>query len=452
VSRADPGVITVRPFTLDDLEEAADFCDRARLDDPGIEPFAQRLALIATGPRAMLPLWQVAEGEDGLLHGIAFAAVREQRESANVALGKVESHAENVPPVKATPVVGVVSRPPRQPYAGMPNLGALAGSRVGKSAAVLPVAPERPQGIYPKTLQPAKPREPLVLKPARPPEPQGPLVSQSLGSNPSGAAARGLSSNTAASPSPTAFTSTFAQTSASTNAPLAAIKPLRTTLEIYVAVAPQLRRQSLGRALLEPLMQWVQAAQEPVALRARVNDLPDSRAGLSFLKALGFSASVAQLTLSWAQGPIAPRELPALSLRQLAPGDSAGLQQLSRLTDAAWAGAPDAFQTRADELAQLMSELGRLVILASADGRGVGYLSGVWLGKTLGIEEVAVLPDYRRAGVGRALVTFALQQNARAAILSVSEENRAARAMYRALGFKETARKLILTLAGGPPV
>jgi len=125
------------------------------------------------------------------------------------------------------------------------------------------------------------------------------------------------------------------------------------------------------------------------------------------------------------------------------------LQQLSRLTDAAWAGAPDAFQTRADELAQLMSELGRLVILASADGRGVGYLSGVWLGKTLGIEEVAVLPDYRRAGVGRALVTFALQKNARAAILSVSEENRAARAMYRSLGFTQTARKLIYTLQGG---
>jgi ribosomal-protein-alanine N-acetyltransferase len=448
VARSDPGVITVRPFTLDDLEAAADFCDRARLEDPGIEPFAQRLALIATGPRAMLPLWQVAEGEDGLLHGIAFAAVREQRESANVALGKVESHAENVPAPKAPPVIGAVSKAPRQPYAGMPNLGALAGSRVGKSAAVLPVAPEKPQGIYPKTLQPAKPREAaLTLKPARPPERKESVAYQPLGQQLKEES--GFASLAAKSPSPFTSTPTLASTSTSTKVPLAAIKPLRTTLEIYVAVAPQLRRQSLGRALLEPLMQWVQEAQEPVALRARVNDAPESRAGLAFLKALGFAASVAQLTLNWSEATLVPRELPALSLRQLVPGDSAGLQQLSRLTDAAWAGAPDAFQTRADELAQLMSELGRLVILASADGRGVGYLSGVWLGKTLGIEEVAVLPDYRRAGIGRALVTFALQQNARAAILSVSEENRAARAMYRALGFKETARKLIYTLQGG---
>lgn len=446
MARSDPGVITVRPFTLDDLEAAADFCDRARLEDPSIEPFAQRLALIATGPRAMLPLWQVAEGEDGLVHGIAFAAVREQRESANVALGKVESHAENVPAPKAPPVVGAVSKAPRQPYAGMPNLGALAGSRVGKPPAVLPVAPEKPQGIYPKTLQPAKPREAvLTLKPARPPASKESLVSQSLGRQSN--ERTGFASLAAASPSPFTSTSTLASTSA--KVPLAAIKPLRTTLEIYAAVAPQLRRQSLGRALLEPLVQWVQEAQEPVALRARVNDAPESRAGLAFLKALGFSASVAQLTLNWSQATLVPRELPALSLRQLAPGDSAGLQQLSRLTDAAWAGAPDAFQTRADELAQLMSELGRLVILASADGRGVGYLSGVWLGKTLGIEEVAVLPDYRRAGVGRALVTFALQKNARAAILSVSEENRAARAMYRPLGFTQTARKLIYTLQGG---
>jgi len=127
-----------------------------------------------------------------------------------------------------------------------------------------------------------------------------------------------------------------------------------------------------------------------------------------------------------------------------------GLAQLARLSEAAWIGAPDAFQTRADELAQLMSELGRLVILASAEGRGVGYLSGVWLGKTLGIEEVAVLPEYRCAGVGRALVSFALQRNARAAILSVSEENRSARALYRSLGFVQTARKWILSLIGGP--
>jgi ribosomal protein S18 acetylase RimI-like enzyme len=67
----------------------------------------------------------------------------------------------------------------------------------------------------------------------------------------------------------------------------------------------------------------------------------------------------------------------------------------------------------------------------------------VWLGETLGIEEVAVLPDLRRAGLGRALVESALSRGATAAVLSVSESNRAARALYQELGFTQTARKLI---------
>ena len=45
---------------------------RAKHMKPG-----QRLALIATGPRARLDLWRAAAGEDGGLYGVAFAAVRE---------------------------------------------------------------------------------------------------------------------------------------------------------------------------------------------------------------------------------------------------------------------------------------------------------------------------------------------------------------------------------------
>ena len=75
----DPGIVTVRSFVEDDLDRLVDFCERARARDPGIEPFSQRLQVIATGPRALLGLWRVAEGEDGALHGLAFAAVREQR-------------------------------------------------------------------------------------------------------------------------------------------------------------------------------------------------------------------------------------------------------------------------------------------------------------------------------------------------------------------------------------
>ncbi len=422
MTNSDPGVVTVRPFTLDDLEAAADFCERARQLDPAVEPFAQRLALIATGPRAVLPLWQVAQGEDGLVYGIAFAAVRETRDPTAASAGKLAAPPAPAPGKAASPAL---ARPPRQPYAAGPGVGALAGVRAERPGPNLPVAPELPQ------------RPNLPLRPARPPEPapaspQAPRAAEE--------------SSRAPAPREQPASAPREQQAAAPGAPTL---PQRTTLEIYAAVHPPLRRQGLGRALLEPLVQWAQGAGEPVALRARVNDAPGSSAGLAFLRALGFRESRAQLTLNWTQAPLGKRELPALAVRQLAPGDAAGLAQLARLSDAAWSGAPDAFPTRADELAQLMSELGRLVILASAEGRGVGYLSGVWLGKTLGIEEVAVLPDFRRAGVGRALVTFALERNARAAVLSVGEENRAARALYRSLGFTQTARKLILVLEGG---
>ena len=57
-------------------------------------------------------------------------------------------------------------------------------------------------------------------------------------------------------------------------------------------------------------------------------------------------------------------------------------------------------------------------------------------------EEVAVLPEFRRMGIGRALVAHALSRE-QGAVLSVSEANKPARALYRSLGFTQTARKLV---------
>jgi len=70
-------VVSVREFRLDDLEAAGRFCEAARAGDPSVEPFSQRLGVIATGSRAALELWRVAEDEQGVLHGIAFAALRD---------------------------------------------------------------------------------------------------------------------------------------------------------------------------------------------------------------------------------------------------------------------------------------------------------------------------------------------------------------------------------------
>jgi len=279
-----PGIVTVRPFQLEDLEAAARFCELARAADPVIEPFAQRLSVIATGTRAVLDLWRVAAGEDGALYGIAFVAVRESAK-----------------------------------------------------------------------------------------------------------------------------------------------------FDFYAAVHPELRRQGLGRALTEP------AAGCGAVLRARVRD--DSKPGQSFLIAIGFKEASAQLSLHWiARGALSEEaEMPALRIRAAVARDEPAI---GRLSADAWAGAPDTYGSRADEIAQLFGEEGRVVWIAESEGKPLGYLSGVQLGRMLGIEELAVLPSHRRAGIGRALVLRALR-NEQGAVLSVVESNKPARALYKSLGFIQTARRIV---------
>ena len=282
-------ILSVRPFALDDLDGAAAFAERTRVSDPWVEPFGHRLAMIATGPRARLDLWRVAEDEAGVVAGVSFAAVRE-----------------------------------------------------GGTAPVL---------------------------------------------------------------------------------------------DLYAAVAPTSRRQGLGRALCEP------AVASGSILRARARP---GTAGVSFLSRLGFAEAGAQLQLTWS-GRAPPVELSALRIRAGGPEDEA---LLLRLSEAAWSGAPEAFASRPDEIAQLVAEQGRLLLFAEVDRSTAAYLSGVFLGKTLGIEEVAVLPAFRRMGIGRALLARALAA-AQSAVLSVNEANRPARALYRSLGFKEAARRVVMELRDG---
>lgn len=279
-------VVTVRPFELRDLDAVARFGEAARALDPSIEPFAQRLGVIATGTRALLEAWRVAEGEDEAVYGIAFLAVRDAA-----------------------------------------------------------------------------------------------------------------------------------------------------TFDVYAAVHPSLRRQGLGRTLCEG------ALATGASLRARVRD--DARPGMSFLSALGFAQAGAQLSLQWRTRPLPSIEMPALQLRRALPRDEPVLQRLSR---EAWSA--DTFATRPDEIAQLFGDEGRVLWLAEAQRKPLGYFSGVQLGKTLGIEELAVLPAHRRMGIARALLARALQGQ-QAAVLSVAEANQPARNLYKSFGFTVAARRLIYELKPG---
>jgi ribosomal protein S18 acetylase RimI-like enzyme len=197
-------------------------------------------------------------------------------------------------------------------------------------------------------------------------------------------------------------------------------------------VHPSQRRQGLGRALCEG------ALTLGAALRARVRD--DARPGISFLSALGFAEAGAQLSLQWRAQPLPLIEVPALKLRRASPKDEPVLQRLSR---EAWSA--DTVASRPDEIAQLFGEKGRVLWLAESQHKPLGYFSGVQLGKTLGIEEVAVLPEHRRMGIARALLARALRGQ-QAAVLSVAESNQPARNLYRSFGFTVAARRLIYEL------
>jgi ribosomal protein S18 acetylase RimI-like enzyme len=198
-----------------------------------------------------------------------------------------------------------------------------------------------------------------------------------------------------------------------------------------------MRRQGLGRALSEA------AVASSAILRSRVP--ADAGAGRAFLAALGFTQTGAQLSLQWGRSRIEARSTPAVRVRRATLRDEPVLKTLA---NAAWEGAPDAFRSRADEIAELFSEAGRVVLLAESAGRPAGYLSAVQLGGMLGIEEVAVLPQSRRLGIARALVTHAIAAE-EGAVLSVGEANMPARALYRSLGFRQTARRVVMELRRG---
>jgi len=207
--------------------------------------------------------------------------------------------------------------------------------------------------------------------------------------------------------------------------------------DFYAAVHPSVRRQGLARALSEP------AVGNGATLRVRVRD--DASAGRAFLRAMGFSETGAQLVLQWSGARIDARRVPALRIRHATRRDE---QVLTSLSEQVWAGAPDAFLSRPDEIVQLFSEEGRSVLLAQSEGQPIAYLSGVELGRTLGIEEVGVLPQFRRMGVARLLLAHALQKR-EGAVITVGESNMPARALYRSLGFRQSARRLLMELRHG---
>jgi ribosomal-protein-alanine N-acetyltransferase len=83
----------------------------------------------------------------------------------------------------------------------------------------------------------------------------------------------------------------------------------------------------------------------------------------------------------------------------------------------------------------------RMALVAEVEAKTMGFLVARKLGPEWEVENVVVTEGERRRGVGRALVQELLRQasagGAESVVLEVRESNAAARALYRASGFRE---------------
>ncbi len=110
-------------------------------------------------------------------------------------------------------------------------------------------------------------------------------------------------------------------------------------------------------------------------------------------------------------------------------------------------GQPGDLRRARDFLAERMHSGESVVLLAERDGRATGFVQLFPMFSSLRTARVWVLNDLfvdaeaRRSGVGRALMQaaadFARQDGASRMVLETSQDNDAARALYRAVGWEE---------------
>lgn len=127
---------------------------------------------------------------------------------------------------------------------------------------------------------------------------------------------------------------------------------------------------------------------------------------------------------------------PAL-IRPAGPADLRTVCAIARL-------APEAAQWSETALESLLGAGGE-IRLATSNGATAGFLVSRQAADEMEILNLAVLPEFRRNGVGRQLVEDALlgarERGAKSAHLEVRSSNRLAIAFYGVCGFRESGRR-----------
>ena len=134
---------------------------------------------------------------------------------------------------------------------------------------------------------------------------------------------------------------------------------------------------------------------------------------------------------------------PLLRIRRAVPQDLAAILRIERASFSdPWT--EDSMATALDRMVVLVAVEGGE---RAGDGAPtlVGYVVALVVAPDAEIADLAVAPDARRRGVGRALLTSALDLLADLAVqavhLEVRESNRAARTLYESSGFRPVGRR-----------
>jgi ribosomal-protein-alanine N-acetyltransferase len=131
----------------------------------------------------------------------------------------------------------------------------------------------------------------------------------------------------------------------------------------------------------------------------------------------------------------------ALAFQPMVAADLPQVMELERLSFPVQPWTPGLF------LHELKLDFSRLELARTADAarRLVGYACWWLVGDEVHILNLAVHPDARRSGAGRALVQRILDDAAAHQVTSVSlevrDDNAAGAALYRAMGFVPTGRR-----------
>jgi ribosomal protein S18 acetylase RimI-like enzyme len=205
--------------------------------------------------------------------------------------------------------------------------------------------------------------------------------------------------------------------------------------EFTGAVDPLHRGRGLGTALLD----WALGEVEAPRLVVRTESLSDAAAQL--LVRRGFHVVLEETVMQRATAAVSPDE----RFEEYKTWTARSVPDFYEAYVASFGARPGfpgwALERWVAEMTSVDDFAGDSSIVVFSHGVPVGFVlvAGAW------IEQLGVVPDARRRGIGSELVTFALRRiadaGAETAWLNVSTDNPRAESLYRRLGFMAYGRR-----------